>query len=148
MSVAFSPNGNKLASGSSDNTIRLWDVASGQPLRALEGHQDAVSCVAFSPDGKHIASGSLDGTIRLWDVTSGRCLAILFATPEGWVTLSPDGRYKYGGNLGGSFWHVAGLCRFELGELDLQLPDDADFRNLPPMPGMVEAHDDIGTTML
>ena len=68
-SVAFSPDGRLLASGSWNSTIiRLWDVASGQLVRTLEGHTDEVTSVAFSPDGRLLASGSGDGTVRLWGV--------------------------------------------------------------------------------
>lgn len=135
-SVVFSPNGKTLATGSSDTTARLWDADTGHTLRVFEGHASAVLSVAFSPDGKTLASGSSDNTVRLWDVATGHCIVILFATPEGWVAFTPDGRYKFGGNIAGSFWHVAGLCRFEPGELDeylsLRLADDAPF--LPAKP--------------
>jgi WD40 repeat protein len=68
LSVAFSPDGQALASGSLDNTIRLWDAASGALLRTLKGHTYTVRSVAFSPDGRALASGSWDGTVRLWGV--------------------------------------------------------------------------------
>ena len=65
-SVAFSPYGEKLVSGSDDKTVKLWDVETGELLRTYEGHKAEVISVAYSPDGKYIASGSLDGTVRLW----------------------------------------------------------------------------------
>jgi WD40 repeat protein len=64
-SVAWSPDGKTLASASDDNTIRLWDAASGQALRTLSGHENSVVSVAWSPDGKTLASASVDKTIRL-----------------------------------------------------------------------------------
>ena len=67
-SVAFTPDGLKLASGGSDNKVRLWNVETGQPLAELPGHQEWVWSVAFSPDGKILASGSSDLTVKLWDV--------------------------------------------------------------------------------
>jgi WD40 repeat protein len=69
-SVAFSPGGARLASGSGDGTIRVWDVKSGRPVgEPMQGHQGWVLSVAFSPDGMRLASGSQDQTIRLWDLS-------------------------------------------------------------------------------
>ena len=76
-SVAFSPDGKTLASGSLDNTVKLWDVSTGTELRTLEGHSAEVLSVAFSPDGKTLASGSRKGTIKLWDVSTGTELRTL-----------------------------------------------------------------------
>ena len=64
-SVAFSPDGQTLTSGSRE-TVRLWRVSDGTLLRILEGHTDWVLSVAFSPDGQILASGSEDKTVRLW----------------------------------------------------------------------------------
>ncbi|CAD8167247.1 unnamed protein product [Paramecium pentaurelia] len=71
MSVCFSPDGNTLASGSEDNSIRLWDVKTGQQKAQLDGHDEAVISVCFSPDGNTLASGSSDQSIRLRDVKTG-----------------------------------------------------------------------------
>jgi WD40 repeat protein len=65
-SVAFSPDSQTLASGSYDNTIKLWNLASGKELRTLTGHKNEVTSVAFSPDGRTLASSGEDQTIKLW----------------------------------------------------------------------------------
>ncbi|KAL0957748.1 hypothetical protein HGRIS_001526 [Hohenbuehelia grisea] len=71
-SVAFSPDGARIVSGSFDNTIRVWDASTGSPtMPPLKGHTNWVNSVAFSPDGARIVSGSNDNTIRVWDASTG-----------------------------------------------------------------------------
>lgn len=76
-SVKLSLDGSTIVSGSDDAIVRVWDVASGEILKVLEGHTDSIACVALSANGSIIASGSNDLTIRLWDLTSGETLAVL-----------------------------------------------------------------------
>ena len=93
-SVAFSPDGKVIASGSSDNTIKLGDVATGKQLRSLAGNTDGVRSVAFSRNGQVIASGDGDSTIKLWEVATGKQLRSLagLAGSVGSVAFNVDGK--------------------------------------------------------
>jgi WD40 repeat protein len=77
MSVAFSHDSARLASGSRDSTVKIWDASSGECLQTLEGHRDSVRSVAFSHDSARLASASGDGTVKIWDASSGECLQTL-----------------------------------------------------------------------
>jgi WD40 repeat protein len=71
-SIAFSPDGKYIASGSDDRTILVWDAETGElTSRPFEGHTNAVISAAFSPNGKYIASASWDSTIRVWNAEAG-----------------------------------------------------------------------------
>jgi WD40 repeat protein len=65
--LAFSPDSSRLVIGGGDDTIRLWDVATGNEVCQLRGHESYVHAVAFSPDGARLATASGDATLRLWD---------------------------------------------------------------------------------
>ncbi|WP_026073177.1 NACHT domain-containing protein [Nodosilinea nodulosa] len=93
LSVAFSPDGQCLATADTNGQIYLWDLPTGQPLLTLKGHGNWVWSVAFSPDSKTLASCSEDQTIRLWNRLTGACSHVLQAHTD-WVwavTFSPDG---------------------------------------------------------
>ena len=70
-SVAFSPDGAHVVSGSVDNTVRIWDATTGAEVTKMEGHSFSVQSVAFSPAGADVVSGSDDRTVRIWDATAG-----------------------------------------------------------------------------
>ncbi|MDH6062099.1 hypothetical protein NWP17_16935, partial [Chrysosporum bergii ANA360D] len=94
LSVAYSPDGQTLASGSRDNTIKIWNVKTGQPLHTLSGHSSWVHSVAYSSDGQTLASGSDDNTIKIWNVKTGQLLHTLsgHSSLVLSVAYSPDGQ--------------------------------------------------------
>ncbi|MEL6553768.1 MAG: NB-ARC domain-containing protein [Cyanobacteria bacterium J06621_11] len=120
--MAFSPDGDVLATGDTNSEIWLWQTAlsatSGDiqsHISTFQGHQNWVCSVAFSPDGKQLVSGSADRTIRLWDVATGECLKTLEGH-DNWVmsvVFSPDGQQLVSGSADRTIrlWDVAtGEC--------------------------------------
>jgi len=103
-SLAFKPNSYLLASGSTDKTIRIWDVEDRDNLRhvrTLRGHTHYIYSVAWSPDGRTLASASHDGTVRLWNPNNGINFAVLRGhTDQVWcLAWSPDGRILASGSV-------------------------------------------------
>ena len=84
ISVAFSPDGKRLVSGSLDKTVKVWDAQTGQETLTLKGHTGGVLSVAFSPDGKRLVSGSEDKTVKVWDAQTGQEILTLKGH-TGWV---------------------------------------------------------------
>lgn len=115
-SLAFSPKGNMLVSGSYDEAVFLWDVRTARLMRSLPAHSDPVSSVDFVRDGTLIASCSSDGLIRVWDTGTGQCLKTLVHEDNAAVTsvrFSPNGKFVLAATLDSSvrLWnYVEGRC--------------------------------------
>ena len=110
LTLAFSPDGTKLASGSKDKTVRLWNTATNEELVTLRKHASWINALAFSPNGKMLASGSADKTVQLWDTATGAHLATFAEHIRGIAALafSPDGRTLASGSMDGTirFWNT------------------------------------------
>jgi len=111
LSVAFTPDGKRVLTGEwgdafgffygDSNSLRLWDVETGEELRSFEGHTAGVIMIAVSADGRQALTGSQDGTIRLWDLETGEEIRQILAHAGGVfsVALSPDGRLALSGSM-------------------------------------------------
>ncbi|KAJ6036021.1 hypothetical protein N7540_000300 [Penicillium herquei] len=100
-SVAWSLDGSHLASGSDDDTIRIWDPVTGQCISTLKGHGDRVTSIAWSPDGSQLASGSHDKTVKIWNPVTSQCTSTLEGHSD-WairIAWSPDGSRLVSGSL-------------------------------------------------
>ncbi|MCK4451842.1 MAG: PD40 domain-containing protein, partial [Anaerolineae bacterium] len=108
-SVAFSPDGQTIATGASDGIVRLWRVSDGTLLHALDGHARPVSGIAFSQDGTRLISGSRDRSVNIWRVSDGALLSRLAERSSEILSLavSPDDRLLALGGLGAAWvWEV------------------------------------------
>ena len=93
-SASITEDGRRAVSTSSDNTLRVWDLETGECLRVLEGHTDTVYSVSVTPDGRRGTSASRDKTLRVWDLETGECMGVLEGH-AGWVlsvSVTPDGQ--------------------------------------------------------
>lgn len=93
-SVAITPDGQILTSGSEDKTIKIWSLGDGKLLRTLAGHADTVRAIAISSDGQTLVSGSSDKTIKIWRLDTGKLLRTLSGHADSvWsIAISPDGQ--------------------------------------------------------
>ncbi len=111
VSIAISPDSTRIASGSYDNTIKIWDAASGDEVATLHGHEASLRCVAFSPDATRVASGAQDKLIKLWDAASGEEIATLSGHEDNVmsVAFSRDGMQLASGSSDNTIklWDVA-----------------------------------------
>jgi WD40 repeat protein/serine/threonine protein kinase len=98
--LAFSPDGTRIASGSADGTVGIWDTATGRKLTFLRGTTQRVDALVFSPDGSRLLVGSSDGTVRQWDAHTGRSLDVWRGHKDRVesVAYSPDGRWMASGS--------------------------------------------------
>jgi WD40 repeat protein/beta-lactamase regulating signal transducer with metallopeptidase domain len=117
--VAFSQDGNTIATGAVDQTVRVWDAGTLREKAVLTGHDSWVESLAFTPDGSYLVSGSHDGTVRLWDLAKKAQAEVLTGhqPPVRSTAITPDGKVLItgGGTRGIKLWDLPG--RKEIGDL-------------------------------
>jgi WD40 repeat protein len=110
-SVCYSPDGKYILSGSSDKTVKLWDVASGNEIKTFIGHGSSVSSVCFTPDGKYALSGGYDKTLILWEIATGKKVRTFLGHKDYiyTISISPDGKQAVSGGSGKEIfvWDIA-----------------------------------------
>ena len=93
ISVAISPDGSKIVTGSCDHTAKIWNMSDGSLVRTLSGHADVITSVAISPDGSKVVTGSYDKTAKIWNMSDGSLITTLSGHKSGIISvaISPDG---------------------------------------------------------
>jgi len=123
--VAVAPDDSKLATGSSDNSVRIFDVR-GRSIAVLQdpraasdpGHAGGVIALAFSPNGRLLASAARDNTVRIWDTTTRRLLATLHILRDSAsLMIRADGAYRLAGDAASGVWWALRRNRFELNSI-------------------------------
>jgi WD40 repeat protein len=123
--LAMNPDGSTLISGSCDNTIKIWDLKTGQLMRTLEGHKSILTCITLSPDGQTLASSSWDKTVKIWDFHTGEIKHSwkIYESEEYCIVdcsvISPDGKTLYTGTRYGSTYYWDVNSGKELGNLGI-----------------------------
>jgi WD40 repeat protein len=93
--MALTPDGQKLATGLWNASVKIWEINKAELLWDLKGHTESVHSLAITPDGKTVISGSWDKTIRCWNIDTGECVQVLSGHSEiiNAVVTSPDGKH-------------------------------------------------------
>ena len=114
--VAWSPDGQRIASCADDKTVQVWDASTGKRLASLTGHTSYVHAVAWSPDGRRIVSGSWDKTVQMWDASTGKRLLSFTGHKSAVLAVawSPDGRrIASGGDNPVQAWSPGGRSKYD-----------------------------------
>ncbi|PSB42560.1 WD40 repeat domain-containing protein, partial [Chamaesiphon polymorphus] len=152
-SLAFSPDGNSLASGDFNGDIRLWDMHTHQLQSILKGHTNWVQTVTYSPNRHLLASGSFDSTVKLWDLSTGECLKTFTDHTQAVcaVAFSPDGNILASGSDDATIklWDVdSGECLTSLQYEDGIAPHDVKFMAFSPDGQTIASSGSLGTIQL